>query len=592
MKKINSKKILGYYWSRATKYPLLVTGALLSAPLSTFVNNFIPPLIAANILEKLSQGNYIKDDLMASFGWQIIAYFVVLLLGVGAWRLIDAFMFPLERKVLRDIAEDVHNHLLSLSANFHANSFTGSLVSQTNKLIGSYVRIADTTVYGTLPMVFGILFASIILVGRAPIFVAIFNIIVIAFIASAIKLSRKTREASATHSETESKQTGALSDSITNIMAVKSFASGMREHKRFQKFTTKTAKTHKQMTKPFLIQITSFSLFTRALQFCALAAAAVSVVYFDANIATVFLILSYTNTIADQLFGFTNSSLRNYNRSIGDASDMVDILSLEPEIKDPKNPEKSQIRRGGIKFEDVTFAYPDTPNDNLFNKLNLSVKPGEKVGLIGTSGGGKTTITKLLLRFLDIKNGRISIDGQSISAITQDNLRSAIAYVPQEPLLFHRTLTENISYGNPKASQKQIEVIARKANAHDFIKDLPNGYETLVGERGVKLSGGQRQRVAIARAMLKNAPILLLDEATSALDSESEALIQDALWNLMEGRTAIVIAHRLSTIQKMDRIIVLDNGTIIEEGSHKELLRKGGKYAELWNRQSGGFIED
>ncbi len=230
--------------------------------------------------------------------------------------------------------------------------------------------------------------------------------------------------------------------------------------------------------------------------------------------------------------------------------------------------------------------------DARIQDLKRRIKPGEKVGLVGHSGSGKTTLTRILLRFSDIQDGEITIDGQNISHISQDDLRRSISYVPQEPLLFHRSIKENITYGRPDASEEAMRVIARKAHADDFIDKLPKKYETLVGERGVKLSGGQRQRIAIARAMLKNAPILVLDEATSALDSESEALIQDALWKLMEGRTAIVIAHRLSTIQRMDRIVVLDNGRIVEQGSHKELIRQNGTYAQLWIRQSGGFIEE
>jgi ATP-binding cassette subfamily B protein len=271
---------------------------------------------------------------------------------------------------------------------------------------------------------------------------------------------------------------------------------------------------------------------------------------------------------------------------------MTNILEMEPEVQDPTEPEKVRINRGEIKFNDVDFAYPENIKSPLFNNLNLKIKPGEKIGLVGPSGGGKTTITQLLLRFMDIKNGEITIDGQNIAHIKLNDLRSHIAYVSQEPILFHRTLAENIAYGDQKASQKVIEGIAKMANAHEFISKLPDGYETLVGERGVKLSGGQRQRVAIARAMLKNAPILVLDEATSALDSESEVLIQDALWKLMEKRTALVIAHRLSTIQKMDRIIVLENGEVVEQGSHQELLRLNGTYARLWSHQSGGFMED
>jgi ATP-binding cassette subfamily B protein len=270
---------------------------------------------------------------------------------------------------------------------------------------------------------------------------------------------------------------------------------------------------------------------------------------------------------------------------------MVRILGTEPEVQDTVAPEKVRIRNGKIEFRQVVFTH-DGSNDALFDGLDLRINPGEKVGLVGHSGSGKTTFTRVLLRFSDIDSGEITIDGQNIAAIRQDDLHRHIAYVPQEPLLFHRSIADNIRYGDPEASMEAVREVAKLAHADDFVDELPAGYETLVGERGVKLSGGQRQRIAIARAMLKNAPILVLDEATSALDSESEALIQDALWKLMEGRTAIVIAHRLSTIQHMDRIIVMDNGEIVEQGSHKELLKSKGAYAKLWARQSGGFIED
>jgi ATP-binding cassette subfamily B protein len=240
----------------------------------------------------------------------------------------------------------------------------------------------------------------------------------------------------------------------------------------------------------------------------------------------------------------------------------------------------------------MSFAHNGPKEDALFNDLTISIEAGQKVGLVGHSGSGKTSLTKLLLRYSNVDDGTITIDGQNIASVTQEDLRRKIAYVPQEPLLFHRTISENISYGQENASQAEIVTAAKRANAHEFIVKLPHGYDTTVGERGVKLSGGQRQRVAIARALIKKAPILVLDEATSALDSESEQLIQDALWNLMGGKTAIVIAHRLSTIQRMDRILVMEDGKIIEDGSHKELIKNKGKYSELWAHQSGGFITD
>jgi ATP-binding cassette subfamily B protein len=334
-----------------------------------------------------------------------------------------------------------------------------------------------------------------------------------------------------------------------------------------------------------------FSSVTTSVGVLALVMATAGVVLFDADMATVFLILNYTGIIIRQLWEFSGATLRAYNRAMGDAKDMMEILSQEPEVLDPVSPEPVRITAGAISFDKVIFSH-DGADDALFDNLNLHIKPGEKIGLVGHSGSGKTTLTRILLRFSDIDGGSITIDGQNIAAITQDDLRRSIAYVPQEPLLFHRSIRENIAYGKPDATDEEIRAAAQKANAADFIEKLPDGYGTMVGERGVKLSGGQRQRIAIARAILKNAPILVLDEATSALDSESELLIQAALNQLMEQRTAIVIAHRLSTIQKMDRILVLEKGTIVEQGSHAELVNKKGVYAQLWAHQSGGFIED
>ena len=227
---------------------------------------------------------------------------------------------------------------------------------------------------------------------------------------------------------------------------------------------------------------------------------------------------------------------------------------------------------------------------SLFDRFSLEVAAGTKLGLVGRSGGGKTTITRLLLRFKDVERGQILVGGQSIAEISQASLREVIAYVPQDPAMFHRSIADNIRFARPQATDEEVRRAAALAHAAEFIQALPDGYDTLVGERGIKLSGGQRQRIAIARAILKDAPILILDEATSSLDSESEALIQDALWTLMEGRTAIVIAHRLSTVRRMDSLVVLDRGRIVEQGTHEHLLAHGGIYASLWAHQSGGFL--
>jgi len=382
-----------------------------------------------------------------------------------------------------------------------------------------------------------------------------------------------------------------LADAISNAMAIKSFARTKYEEQRFAKVTDETHRLLRNFARAHQRQMNIFGVMNRTISSLALVIAIVAVMKFKADIATVFLIFSYTATTVEQLFNFSNNSLRNYSRVVGDTSEIVGILAQDAEVQDPKLPETSKMSRGAIEFKDVTFTHNgvDSP---IFEKLNLRIKPGEKVGLVGHSGSGKTTFTRLLMRFSDIQSGEILVDGQNIAHVTQEDLHTQIAYVPQEPLLFHRSIRENIAYGQQNANQKAIEATAKMASASEFIDTLPKGYDTLVGERGVKLSGGQRQRIVIARAMLKNAPILALDEATSALDSESENLIQNALWKLMENRTAIVIAHRLSTIQKMDRIVVMDSGKIIEQGSHKELIRQKGVYAKLWARQSGGFIED
>jgi len=592
LKNNNARQVVQFYWGCVRAYPKRVVGILINVPLTVLINGYLPALILANVLSKLSQHQFQAGHLWASFGPPLVAYAVLLLSGIGMWRLTDWFSWHLEQDIGRDIAHKVFRHMLLRGADFHANNFSGSLVSQTNKLMGSYVRLSDTFVYQTYPMVAGTVIATTILLPRAPLFAAALVVFVAIYLSIALLVSRPVRRLGAEFAAAESRQTGYLADAITNAMAVKSFARGKYEETRFAAATRETQARLRDFALIHQRQMNSLGLMSRLISISSLLIAVVAVMKFNANIATVFLIFNYTANIVEQLFQFGNNALRNYNRSVGDASDMVAILSQPAEVQDPAKPEVSRMGKGAINFKNVTFTH-NGADDAVFKKLNLHIKPGEKIGLVGHSGSGKSTFTRLLLRFSDVDSGEVLIDGQNIANVTQDDLHTQIAYVPQEPLLFHRSIRENIAYGQLDASQETIEATAKMASAHDFIMALPQGYDTLVGERGVKLSGGQRQRVAIARAMLKNAPILALDEATSALDSESEVLIQAALWKLMEGRTAIVIAHRLSTIQKMDRIIVLDNGRIVEQGSHKELIaKKNGTYAKLWAHQSGGFIDD
>lgn len=585
-------KTIRYFSRKAWKHPKYIIGLAIALPITVLLNSVLPPIILANVLNRLSTHDFIPHKVMASFGPELIIYALLVVAGgAGGWRIVDWLDWRLEGYVERGIAREVFDHLQKQSSTFHANHFGGSLVSQTNKLMGSYIRFADTTVFNVLPLLWSLLFMSLILASHSVIYGAIIIIFAALYIASTFYVTRPVRKLGAEQAARESAQTGVLADSITNVMAIKSFTGADYENKRFARATAHTQAGLFAMLRDHQRQQAYFSSMISLISGGTLVMAVIGVVVYGVNIATVFLILTYTASIVSQLFQFSNNALRNYNRALGDASDMVAILAMTPEILDPTDPEKPKISRGTIELNNICFTH-DEADKALFDKLSLRIKAGEKVGLVGHSGSGKTTLTKLLLRFNDIDDGEILIDGQNITHLKQDDLRSFIAYVPQEPILFHRSLAENISYGNPSATQQEIEAIAKLAHAHDFICELPKGYETLVGERGVKLSGGQRQRVVIARAMLKNAPILVLDEATSALDSESEILIQSALWKLMERRTAIVVAHRLSTIQKMDRIIVLAEGKLIEQGSHKELLNAKGDYAKLWSHQSGGFIED
>jgi len=306
-------------------------------------------------------------------------------------------------------------------------------------------------------------------------------------------------------------------------------------------------------------------------------------------VAAIVVVFAYYSGATRVMFDFTRI-YRNLESAMTEAAQFTALLRTPATVLDPPVPVPLRSRPAEIRFERVTFGYGS--GEPLFDELDLTVPPGTRIGLVGRSGGGKSTLTRLLLRMTDIDGGSILIGGQDIRDLRQADLRSQIAYVPQDPAMFHRSLRENIAFARPDATEAEIHRAAEAAHVAEFVNSLPDGYDTMVGERGVKLSGGQRQRVALARAILRDAPILLLDEATSALDSESESLVQEALWRLMQGRTALVVAHRLSTVADMDRLIVLDRGRIIEQGTHHELLAAEGAYAKLWQHQSGGFLTD
>jgi ATP-binding cassette subfamily B protein len=523
------------------------------------------------------------------FDWFVAAALVGLLLNRVGIR----HTMALQAKVMRDLNDSMFSKLLDRGVGFYNNQIGGKLVSDALDFVNSYGQLFNagyinaigfltTTIVGL-----GIVFISNWIIGTC------ITVILIGLTYWTVIETGRRSDMRNERLKISKRLVAHLSDNIVNAVTVKTFARESNELAENQKISKSlsearlrdwlrsTSKESDRMGVLLLMQVV-------------LIIALIKLTAHDPHLlATGIFAFTYTLTLINRFFS-VNTTVRQIEDAFLQASPMTEILQQPLEITDAPGAEPLMVKEGQIVYDEVTFRYADaTKQDAVFNGLRLAVHAGEKVGLVGHSGGGKTTLTRLLLRFDDVTSGSISIDGQNISSVTQTSLRQQISYVPQEPLLFHRSVRENIAYGHPEATEKAIEQAAMSAYANDFIATLPKGYDTTVGERGVKLSGGQRQRIAIARAMLKNAPILVLDEATSALDSESEVLIQQALWKLMEGRTAIVIAHRLSTIQKMDRIIVLDNGRIAEEGSHKELVgKKDGTYARLWAHQSGGFIEE
>ncbi|HVV26306.1 MAG TPA: ABC transporter ATP-binding protein [Candidatus Saccharimonadales bacterium] len=586
-----TSKTLKLFWRYTVPYAGLFWFGTFGAVIGVLAQDIVPPFLVSRAFSKLQVAYATGASLHVSqLAPYLIGFVISMAVGLIAWRLQGYAVWQYELNAQRDMSIDIFEHLEHQGARFHANRFGGALVSQTTKFIGAYERLMDEFTWSIVTGVTAFTASLVVLFTVAWKFAFILLVVVTVYITVMSWRVRRQFPYNRREAERESERTADLADAITNVGNIRAFAHEDYELKRFTASADRLRQAYRELSVETFKNDSISHTMTSSLRVIAFVFGVFAVINLHANASVLYLVVTYSSGVVDRLWQF-GRVVRNVNRSFGDSAEMTEILQLEPEVKDPEIPEGLRVKRGFITFKKVTFRHAEK-DEALFTNLNLRIKPGEKVGLVGPSGGGKTTLTGLLLRFMDIDSGQILIDGQDITDIRQADLRSAISYVPQEPLLFHRSLRENIRYGDLEASDEAVEGVAKLAHAHDFVKELPAGYKTLVGERGVKLSGGQRQRIAIARAMLKNAPILVLDEATSALDSESEVLIQDALWKLMEGRTAIVIAHRLSTIQKMDRIVVLENGKIVEQGSHKELLRKGGTYAKLWAHQSGGFIED
>ena len=585
LSKVNWKvfKLYLSYWKR---WPLFTLGSFLFS-LILALQATIVPLFVALALGRLISTHTIDVGLIVVAGFFQLA---MVLLGYffDYWGLQG-----LHLSVEKALYEDCFEYLVHQDYAFYADRFSGSLVTQASRLVKSYTVFTDTLFFELVPQFIGVLIAlGVMLHYSLPIGLSVFVVwLVSIYVVVVFALRRLPMRRGAVTKESE--QVGELADTITNALTVKTFAAEQREIQRYHRINVLRGSLfmrswHRAVRNGWIIQGVC-----AILQMIVFVGGILAVDHHSIGIATFLLFQVYIFRI---IYNISNNSfiVRQLEVVAGDGEEMTQLLEQAPLVQDRPITQTSTIKRGAIAFQDMSFTYGGNGGSTkpLFDTFNLHIKSGEKVGLVGPSGGGKTTLTRLLLRFMDVQNGSIVIDGQDIRDIKQRDLRQAIAYVPQEPLLFHRSIKENISYGKPSASDAEIIAVSKKAFAHEFVQELSKDYDTLVGERGVKLSGGQRQRVAIARAMLTDAPILILDEATSALDSESEKAIQKALWRLMKDKTAVVIAHRLSTIQRMDRIVVLDQGVIVESGSHATLLKQGGLYAKLWAHQSGGFLEE
>lgn len=580
--------IIKYIWPEIKKYRVYFYAVFLIFGLRILFEGIIRPLYFKKIIDVLSEAG-VNPQLVSNHLFTLVYTMIGISVLVLIFARVGKFIhFGFEIKMIKELRNLCFKKIGGQSQTFFANKFSGSLVTKSRRFVGAFELMFDILIYDFYSTAIILVGTFIVLFGQAPQIALMFIGFMVFFMAILFSFLKRKMAFDVVESEYDSKVSGRMADVFGNIFAVKIFSAQKSEEDSFGKVVDKAGDKAKRSW--------FFGLKIEVVQGFLIVLTQSTILYVMINLwtqnkistGTVVLIQTYMVIIFDKLWNL-NNALTRFMKSAADMQEMVEIFETIPEVLDSKNPEPLRMSAGELSFNSISFMYKN--GKSVFNDFNLNIKNGECLGIVGHSGAGKSTIVNLVLRFSDVTSGSITIDGQDIRNVTQDDLRSVVSYVPQESVLFHRTIKENISYGKPNATDEEIIEAAKKAYAHDFISELQYGYETYVGERGVKLSGGERQRVAIARAILKNSPILILDEATSSLDSVSEDYIQKALVELMKNRTVIVIAHRLSTIQKMDRIVVLEQGKIIEEGTHKKLLKQKGVYADLWEHQSGGFIE-
>ena len=576
------RNVLGFTFRHWQGQPWRVAVIAMLVLLATLAEA-LSPLFAGQLVDAIAGGN---NDALTAALTAFITMSVLYLASVVLRQFVFFNIIALTLKMMGEIAASAFHRVQRFSTDWHANAFAGSTVRKITRGMWALDLLNDTLLVALLPSTIMLVGATLILGSYWPVMGLLVGVGSLIYIGVTVALSTGYVAPAATLANAwDTRMGGALADAVSCNNVVKAFGAEMREEKRLHgvigKWDHRTRRTWKRGTLAGGVQ----GIMMASMQTAILGLVLWLWTQGQATPGDIAFVLTMFFLLSGHLRD-VGMHIRNLQRSVNDMEELVALYAHPLGIDDKAGATPIAIGEGGIKFDHVTFQYGAHPTP-LYRGFSVAIKPGERVGLVGHSGSGKTTFVKLIQRLYDVNEGAITIDGQNIADHQQSSLRGQLAIVQQEPILFHRTLAENISYGRPGASRGDIIEAAKQANAHDFIMDLPKAYETLVGERGVKLSGGERQRVAIARAFLADAPILILDEATSSLDSESEVMIQQAMERLMEGRTTLVIAHRLSTVRALDRLLVFDKGKIAEEGNHEQLIRlNGGIYRRLFERQA------